>query len=105
MLDAQGRIVIPSEQLEKVDGTMKGRNISIYFDSSRIGLNLRLHPLDYGIESCKNMYYISTCIMNEKGRICIPKVIREAFPNATYLPAEQDGEIYILIIEHEKKGE
>jgi len=103
MLDAQGRIIIPSEQLEKVDGTMKERELSIYFDSKRKRLKLRLHPFDYGEEN--SIYYIATYTMDKKGRISIPKVIRKAFPDSTYLPAERDGEIYILIIEHEKKSE
>lgn len=105
MLDAQGRIVIPSEQLEKVDGKMQEREVLVYFNSKKKGLTLKLHPFDYGVEECEDIYYIATHTMNQKGRIYIPKVIREAFPNATYLPAEQDGEIYILIIEHEKKSE
>lgn len=98
MLDAQGRIVIPSEQLERVGESLIGKKIQIYFDSENRSLNLRMHDVDYGFKEYKNMYYIATHILNQKGRIFIPKVIREAFPNATYLPAEKDGEIFILII-------
>lgn len=98
MLDEQGRIVIPSEQLGRVNQKIIGKKLKIYFDSKNRSLSLNLYDLDYGLAGYENMYYIATHTINEEGRICIPKVIREVFQNANYLPVEKEGELYILII-------
>ena len=105
MLDNQGRMVIPTELLKKVELTTLPKDVSICFDTKKKSLVLMEHPLEYGLCSCENVYYIATKYISEKGRINIPKTVRDAFENASYLPAEQDGKIYILIIEHEKKPE
>ena len=52
-----------------------------------------------------NLYFVKDQIVDEKGRMVIPASVRNAFPEATYLPVIMWGEIYILIIEHEKKSE
>ena len=98
MLDAQGRIVIPAEQLGRVNQKIIGKKLKIYFDSNNHSLRFYIYEIDYGLEGYENMYYIASHTLNTKGRITIPKVIREAFPNAAYLPVEKKGEILILII-------
>lgn len=95
MLDAQGRIAISSELLKNSKYVKGGEKVKIFFKPDKKVLHLN-PPME---ELNDNTYFIATHKMDERGRIFIPSIIRKTFSNANFLPAEKNGEIYILIIE------
>ena len=101
MLDAQGRITIKKELLSKDEYMGADMQTNIFYDPNHKIICLRSKY----IESVEGLYWVAKHKIDKKGRIFIPMSIRDAFPGATYLPAEKNGRIYILIIEHEKKSE
>ena len=101
MLDAQGRITIGNDLLSKDEYIKTYGKAKIFYDDYQKRIVLRSIYAEMG----GRYYFIAEHKIDKKGRICIPASIRNAFPGATYLPAEKNGRIYILIIEHEKKGE
>ena len=103
MAEKKVRVTIGSELLSRSEELKVQENVNIFYDSIKKAMFLR--GKDTNQEFGKNIYFVVTHKMDEKGRIKIPFAIRTAFPEATYLPVEQNGRIYILIIEHEKKSE
>ena len=102
MLDAQGRIIIGNNLLLRDEYIKLYEEAKIFYDAIQRKLILRSI---YGEETAEEIYFIAKHKIDKKGRIYIPASIRNAFPGATYLPAEKNGRICILIIEHEKKSE
>lgn len=102
MLDAQGRIAIGKNLLVRDKLINANREAKIFYDSIHRKLILRNI---YAEEYDEEIYFIVNHKIDKKGRIFIPKSIRNAFPDATYLPVAKHGRIYILIIEHAKKSE
>ena len=101
MLDAQGRITIGKKLLSNEEYIVLYGEANIFYEPIQKIISLRSKY----IKSVEGMYLVATHKVDKKGRIFIPMSIRNAFPGATYLPAEKNGRIYILIIEHEKKSE
>lgn len=101
MLDSQGRLTLKKELLSKDEYVRADSETNIFYDPN----NKRICLRSQYIESIEEMYWVAKQKIDKKGRIFIPASIRNAFPGATYLPAEKNGRIYILIIEHEKKSE
>lgn len=95
MLDSQGRVTIISDLLKRSKYIKKWETVNIYLNMDK--KILLLNPTIERIGD--DTYFISTRRMDEKGRIFIPTSIRNCFPKSKYLPAERNGEIYILIIE------
>ena len=101
MLDKVGRIAIGQELLSRANLRIK-QEVGIYFDH----IQKRMLLLPQGENPYEEtLYYVRTNTIDEKGRIYIPKSIRDAFKEVTYLPSEKNGDIYILIIQNEKKPE
>ena len=103
MADKQERVTIGTELLSKSEELKIQEEVKMLYDSTKRAIFLQ--GKDINQELGKDIYFVATHKINEKGRIVIPAVIRNAFPEADYLPVEQNGKIYILIIEHEKKSE
>lgn len=93
MLDAQGRITINSDLLEKVESVKRGDKVKIFLE-----INKRRLIINPTRDIYEEAYFIATHNIDEKGRIFLPASIRKTFPNAKYLPVERDGEIFVLII-------
>lgn len=96
MVDKQGRLTISSELLSKANISMNIQ-VQIFFDRKKRVL-LVLPEKEYSYE--EDIYYIKTIPLDKQGRLAIPNQIRNAFPDADYLPSERNGNIYIHIIEH-----
>lgn len=98
MSDNENRIMLGKELLR--EGRLNvPQKMSIYYEPEHRRLALKK-------ANCfSNLYFVKEQVVDEKGRIVIPASVRNAFPEATYLPVVMWGEIYILIIEHEKKSE
>jgi len=92
MLDAQNRLVIGKELIERANFKLREK-LNIYYEPEEKRLLLKRLNEDVG-----EKYFVSTQLLEVKTRVAIPLSIRNAFPNAKYLPVEKDGEIYILII-------
>jgi len=99
MLDKENRLMLGKELVEKSMLEL-GEKVYIYYDPEEKKLILKRYKWTINAK-----YFVATQLLEEKARMVIPAAIRNAFPEATYLPVEKDGEIYILIIEHEKKSE
>ena len=99
MLDSENRLMIGIELVEKSNLDMGGK-VFIYYEPEEKTLILKKYD-----QGNNYKYFVGTQILQKKARLVIPSSIRNAFPEATYLPVEKYGEIYILIIEHEKKSE
>lgn len=98
MLDKNGRITLGAELLKEARVDIHQR-MYFYYEPEYKRLALKK-------AGCfDNMLFVKEQTVDEKGRIFIPASVRNAFPEATYLPVVMRGEIYILIIEHEKKSE
>ena len=95
MLDSHGRVVLGKELLSRVD-LETNHKVNMFFDDTQ--KRLILLSCD-DVRSTKMLYFVATHNIDEKGRIFIPAQVRKAFPKATYLPVEKDGNIYILIID------
>lgn len=93
MLDKQGRITIKEDLLANATYVKRNGKVDVYLEPDK--KRLHLNPSRITDET----YFVGSCKMDEKGRIYMPSSIRSAFPNANFLPAERNGEIYILIIE------
>ena len=92
MLDEQNRLIIGKELIEK--STLKLREkIYVYYEPEEKKLILKRCE-----EKVDGKYFVATQLLESKARMVIPSSIRNAFPDAKYLPVEKDGEIFILII-------
>ena len=92
MLDEQNRLIIGKDLIEK--STLKLREkVNIYYEPEEKKLILKRCD-----EEVSGKYFVATHPLEGKARIVIPSTIRNAFPDARYLPVEKDGEIFILII-------
>ena len=100
MLDSQGRIAIGKEILSRVNLKTK-QEINFFLDYNE----RRLLILSAADPRRTDLYFVAKQTIDEKGRIFMPAQIRKAFKDATYLPVEKDGNMYILIFENEKKSE
>ena len=98
MLEKENRISLGMDLLKEV-GLNVPQKMYIYYEPEHKRLALKK------ANCINNLYFVKEQIIDEKGRIVIPASVRNAFPEATYLPVVQWCEIYILIIEHEKKSE
>jgi len=98
MLDKENRISLGME-LIKGGNLNVPQKVYIYYEPEHKRLALKK------ADCFSNLYFVKDQIVDEKGRMVIPASVRNAFPEATYLPVIMWGEIYILIIEHEKKSE
>lgn len=98
MVDKETRIVLGTELLREGNLNVP-QKIYIYYNPEYKRLDLKKD------KSFSNLYYVKEQSIDHKGRMFIPASIRKAFPEATYLPAVMCGEIYIFIIQHEKKSE
>lgn len=97
MLDAQGRITIGKELLEKAFGNQWYKRVKLLLDLKNKGIQgIQVIPED--MEEDKDLYFIRTVSIDSKGRIFMPKVIINSFSGATYVPAMRDNKLYILII-------
>ena len=98
MLDKDNRLTLGMDLL--IAGGLKlPQEMYIYYEPEQKRLALKK-------ANCfSNSYFVKRQTIDEKGRIVIPASVRNAFPEATYLPVVMWSEIYILIIEHEKKSE
>lgn len=94
MLDAQGRITIGKELLEKAFGNQKYKRVKLLLDLKNKGIQVIPEDMDED----KDLYFIRTVSIDSKGRIFMPKVIINSFSGATYVPAMRDNKLYILII-------
>ncbi len=103
MADKKVRVSIGAELLSRSEELKVQEDVNIFYDSTRKAILLR--GKDINQELGEDIYFIATHKIDPKGRINVPSAIRTAFPEATYLPAEQNGKIYILIIEHNEKSE
>ena len=103
MVDKKVRVSIGMEFISKSEEIKVEEEVNIFYDSTKKVMLLR--GKDVNQELGEDIYFIATHKIEPKGRISVPSAIRNAFPEATYLPAMQNGKIYILIIEHEKKSE
>lgn len=103
MADKKVRVSIGTELLSKSKEINVMENVKIFYDSKRKAMLLCGKGADEKVGD--DIYFIATHRIDSKGRINVPSAIRTAFLEATYLPAVQNGKIYILIIEHEKKSE
>ena len=98
MADNNNRIALGKDLLKEA-GIKVPQRVYFYYEPEQKRLVLKK-------ANCfKNMFFVKEQIIDEQGRIVIPASVRNAFPEATYLPVIMWGEIYILIIEHEKKSE
>jgi len=98
MLDKENRISLGME-LIKGGNLNVPQKVYIYYEPEHKRLALKK------ADCFSNLYFVKDQIVDEKGRMVILASVRNAFPEATYLPVIMWGEIYILIIEHEKKSE
>ena len=98
MLNKENRIMLGKELLKGGNLDVPQR-VYIYYEPEHKRLALKK------ADCFSNLYFVKEQIIDEKGRIVIPASVRNAFPEATYLPVVMWSEIYILIIEHEKKPE
>ena len=98
MLDKENRIMLGMELIREGRLSVPQR-MYIYYEPEHKRLALKK------ADCFSNLYFVKDQIVDEKGRMVIPASVRNAFPEATYLPVVLWGEIYILIIEHEKKSE
>ena len=96
MLDAQGRITIKKELLSKNDFIKANGVVKLFYNPIIKCLLIKSECF----EGDDNLYYISTHKLDTKCRMFMPISIQKAFPGATYLVSEKDGNIYIHIIEH-----
>lgn len=94
MLDKSGRLIIGLGLLERCKHISIKSEVSVLYNQVNKFLVLKTK----GIDSAPGMYYVASLKIDEKGRIIMPSSVRKAFPEATYLPTEKDGEIYIFII-------
>ena len=100
MLDSQGRIAIGKEILSRVN-LKKKQEINIFLDYNE----RRLLILSAADPRRTALYFVTKHMIDEKGRIFVPSQIRNAFKDATYLPVERDGNVYILILQNQKEPE
>lgn len=98
MLEKENRIALGVELL-KEGGVNVPKKVYIYYEPEHKRLAIK------NSNCFDNLYFVKEQIIDDKGRIVIPASVRNAFPEATYLPVIMWSEIYILIIEHEKKPE
>ena len=98
MSDLQNRVVIDKEWI-KESNLEASKEVHIYYEPEYKRLILKKE------KNLKDMCLVKTHILDQKCRIAIPYSVRNAFPGATYFPVKINGEICILIIEHEKKSE
>lgn len=98
MLDKGNRIPLGKELLREGNLNVPQR-MYVYYEPEHKRLVLK------NSNCFSNMCFVKEQVVDEKGRFVIPAPIRNAFPEATYLPVVMWGEIYIFIIEHEKKSE
>ena len=103
MADKKVRVSIGSELLLRSGELKVQEDVNIFYDSTKKAMLLR--EKDVNQDLGEDIYFVVTHKIDPKGRINVPVAIRIAFPEATYLPVMQNGKIYILIIEHEKKSE
>lgn len=94
MLDKESRLVIGMGLLERCKHISIKSEISVLYNQANNSLVLKTK----GIDSAPGMHYVASLKIDEKSRIIMPSSVRKAFPDATYLPAEKDGEIHIFII-------
>ena len=94
MLDAQGRITIGKELLEKAFGNQKYKKVKLLLDLKNKGIQV----IPENMEEDKDLFFIKTSSIDSKGRVFISKIIINSFPGATYIPAMRDNKLYILII-------
>jgi len=91
MLDSGNRLSMGKDLTDEVKLKLPPK-VYIYYEHENRRLVLKS-------EKCfENQYYVKEQIIDEKSRVVIPASVRNAFPNATYLPVTMNGEIYILII-------
>lgn len=96
MLDKEGRIALGKEILSRQEEIHAKQEVLLFFDHYQN--EILIEPKG---KTCNNkLHFIRNAKIDSNGRIFVPKVIRKAFPNATYIPAERNGKIYILIIDH-----
>ena len=102
MVDRQGRIAIGTDKLSRNHYVYKGEKVDIYYNSSK--RSLTIHSTDEVVNEDES-YFIARHVLDDKGRIAIPKVIRCIFDGATFIPTEKNGRIHILIIGGPQKPE
>ena len=101
MIDKHGRITLTSELLRRQEKIYIGKKVNIYFDYYQNALILK--PINEKVKG--NYFFIKKVSIDSKNRIYLPESIKRVFDGNGFLPAEKDGDIYILIIEHKKKSE
>lgn len=94
MLDAQGRLTIGEELMEKAYGCQDYEKVKLLLDLK----NNAIQVIPEYMEEDKDLYFIRTTGIDHKRRIFIPKIIRNAFPKATYMPTVCNNKVCILII-------
>ena len=95
MVDKFNRLVLGMDLIEESSYLHKNQEVNLFFDYEKS--RILIMPKD--TKSVKGLYKIGKKQkIDEKYRIYVPRTLREAFPNSTYLPGEQDGKMYILII-------
>lgn len=101
MLENEGRIKIVKEIFDRQDKIFPQQEVLLFLDHHNN--EIIIEPKGQIINN--GLHFIRNAKIDDKGRIIIPKQIRKVFQNSTFIPAEKDGKIYILIIDHEKKSE
>ena len=93
MLDKNGRELVPNDIRKKVEFEKKEINFYLDFEGQRLFLS---------DTTMSDVYYVGSSTMDEKGRVVVPLNVREAYSGSCFLPAEKDGQLYMLIIERKK---
>lgn len=95
MLDAQGRLTIGGELMERAYGCWQDyEKVKLLLDLK----NKAIQVIPEYMEGDKDLYFIRTTGIDNKKRIFIPKIIRNAFPKAIYMPTVCNNKVCILII-------
>ena len=100
MIDKHGRVTITRELLKRQYKIRTGDKVNIYFDFYQNALILK--PV---VEKVEGKFFIKSVSMDSKNRIFLPEAVKRSFDGCGFLPAEKDGDIYILIIDHKEKSE
>ena len=101
MLDNEGRIKIVKEIFDRQDKIFPQQEVLLFLDhhNNEIIIEPKGEIINNGL------HFVRNASIDSKGRIIVQKQIRKVFQNANFMPAEKNGKIYILIIDHAKKSE